>query len=175
MALTPAQQAELEIATCNALSLNGMGVDPISFAPQPEETAAAALITANIHKLFCVDVAVVEPTGGGGPYPGPAHNKFGPGEIQHFYKPVETEWQYVQEPRLHDKKHVILRIRIAGGSPEALWREKEFLIPERRGKQIIQILNMFNSTRERMKVVARAIKRHVVKGVVKILNLRKRT
>ena len=52
MNLTPTQRTELEIATCNALSLNGMNVEPISFASKPSETAAVALITSNIYKLF---------------------------------------------------------------------------------------------------------------------------
>ena len=168
-AFTAEREIELATATCNALTLNGMGVSPISFVAKPELTAAGVLITANIHKLFCIDITNIEPTDGGGSgrYPGPVVNRLEPGEVQNFYKPVDPEWQYAQEPSLYRKKHIKVRVYF-----NEKWNTKEFLVSMKHDKQIANVINLLNTTRERMNAVVRNIKRYATKAVMRVRNLR---
>lgn len=116
--------------------------------------ACNGLITSKFNLWCGIEVVVIPPkSGGGGPYPGDAWNKFAPGEIHNFYQPVPSEQQYYVVPRDQEAryfrrhKHVIIKFKM-----DSFTVEKEYSVPERRAKVVVSVLRLLNNTRERINV-----------------------
>lgn len=110
---------------------------------------------------------------GGGPYPRPAHNKFAPGEIANFYKPVPEALQYYVIPREKEaeyfRRHKLVKLEIKMGDMKV---EKEFSVPEENIKYVVKGLNIMNTTMTNINVAASNVKRLATEAVVKVKNFK---
>jgi len=126
------------------------------------------IITAGFS-LYCTTVATLQT--GGGPYPGKAWNKFGPGEIKDFYQEVTPEQPYLvprdQEAKYFEKKtHVVLRTSLNGTE-----NEKEYAVPAHRTNANIQIPTLVNVTRDRATPIVSGLRRVATKAFTVVKNL----
>lgn len=138
--------------------------------------ACNGLITTKFHLWCGIEIVVTPPKpSGGGPYPGKAHNKFAPGEIQNFYQPVPPEQQYYVVPRDQEAryfqrhKHIVVKFKMGEFAVE-----KEFAVPEKRAKAIVKVLNVLNNTRTRINVGVSNVKRMAGNLTVAVSKLRSR-
>lgn len=108
---------------------------------------------------------------GGGPYPGTAHNKFAPGEIQNFYQPVPQEYYIVPRDKEADffRRYKVMTMKVQIG--EKVY-EKEYSVPEERADMVVSVLNFANTTIERVKATVTNIKTKTTQAVVKVKNFR---
>jgi len=138
-------------------------------------------IVTSAFSLYCSGFALpIEPTvtktgGGGGGYPGSAWNKFGPGEVQNFYKPVPTEQQYYivprdQEAQYFKRRRIVKMVVSIGGKTF----DREFSVDENKARFIIKATSVINSTYSNMKIIGANIKRRIHKAKVTITNLRQK-
>ena len=141
-------------------------------------TACRSGIITSHFSLYCTGIVppgVPSKGGGGGPYPRDAWNKYGPGDIQNFYKPVPDDQQFYHVPRDKEAEyfrrdtHVVLRVKIGDFQVE-----KEYAVAEKHEYMIVNVLNMLNVTRERIKVTFSGIKRITTRLVVAASKLRLR-
>lgn len=114
--------------------------------------------------------------GGGGIYPRPAWNKFGPGEIQDFYKPVPLEQQPYLVPRDQEAKYFQRNKKVTIHLKVSEWfdSEKIYMVPEHRARTILKIFNFLNVTRRSVGVVVSNVRRVTTEAVVRIKNFRRR-
>lgn len=94
-----------------------------------------------------------------------------PGEIADFYQPVDTQLsdgKFV-DPRVYGKRVVKVIFK-----SKFLENEKEFLVPEKRMKNVFKVLNVINVTTQRMHVVVDDIWNIATRAIVTIKNLRKK-
>lgn len=138
----------------------------------PLDPCKTGIITS-AFSLYCT-YTPPEPTppktGGGGPYPGHAWNKFNPGQIQNFYKPVEQPYIIPRDREaeyFRRRKIVTMKIKLGDISIE-----KEYAVPEKRANMVISVLGLANKTVDNIKVAVSAVKRITTNAVVKIKNLR---
>lgn len=140
----------------------------------PVDPCKSGLITSPFS-LYCrlLPKPVPPPGSGGGPYPGNAWNKFNPGQIQDFYKPVDPTQQYYIVPRDQEanyfRRHKIVTMRIQLGD---IVVEKEYAVPEKRARAVVKTLNLINATVANIKLTVSGIKRITSEAIVKIKNLR---
>lgn len=135
----------------------------------------AGIITTQFS-LFCTVAPPPPPNtglgGGGGHYPRDAWNKFNPGEIQNFYKPVDDPYLVPrdrEEQFLRKYKHVQIHFKM--GNFEV---EKDYQVPENRAKAIVKVLDVINATRDRIMVTASGLKRVTTRITVAVKNFRLR-
>lgn len=132
-------------------------------------------IITSWFSLYYTGITPAVKHSGGGPYPRDAWNKFGPGDIQNFYKPVPQQMQYYVVPRDQEakyfkrSKHVVLHFKM--GTYEI---EKEYSVPENHSQAIIKVLNFANITRERIGLAVKNVKRIATKVIVTVSKLHKR-
>lgn len=151
----------------NGLLTNGLGVGL---------PAHKTLITQFFH-LFTAEITVittptVAPYGGSPPLP--------PGEIQNFYKPVNPSTfpepldpSIFNHPIIVDEPRIVkdlIKIRVKFNNVEI---EKEFAVPKRRAKIIVNIINFVNSTKDRMSVRIKNLKELKNKLFARIMNIEK--
>ena len=121
--------------------------------------ACQGLITANFS-LMCKEVQIPPVSGGGGPYPGPAWNKVS--DITKFYDPVEQ--RYYQPS---DK--VALSITVAYKEQTI---ERIYLVTKKRRDMIVSIVNILNTTIQRIKIGVSQVKNKFANIIAKIANIR---
>ena len=127
-------------------------------------------IITSYFSLICKD-APLQKNSGGGPYPGNAWNKIN--SIQDFYKPVEQQPYIIPRDKEAEyfRKYKIVELKIKLGKNVV---EKTYRVPEQKAKTIISIINLTNSTIDRIKVTINNLKRVITQISVKVKNLRKR-
>lgn len=130
------------------------------------------LITTHFS-LFCKEVVKPIKSGGGGLYPHDAWNKFGPGEIQKFYTPTPEQYYVVPRDKEAEyfRRHKIISMQIKIGDKTI---EKEWSVPETRGKQIINVAKFANTTLERINIITSNIKKRTSDAIVKIKHFKLR-
>lgn len=132
--------------------------------------ACTSLITTHFS-LSCGELPppVESKNAGGGPYPGHAWNKFWPGEIQNFYRPVEPPF-YV--PRHREKDYFIKRKIVTTKIEFGQYRmEKTYGVSEGQARFIVNIINLANTTKQRMSIAVSNIKRITTTATITIKNL----
>lgn len=131
-----------------------------------------AVITT-FFSLYCTGEA--PPEGGGGGGTGRWVSRvLQPGEIQQLYQPVAPEQQYYVVPRDQEaryfKRPKYVSVKLTMGR---IVVEKEFAVYDKRVRAVVQVINLINSTQERMSVVVKGINRISHYAIVKIKNLRR--
>lgn len=148
----------------------------------PGNFTTTAIITKGLHcgpacqgiittrfSVYCKQ-KIVTPSGGGGggPYPGPAWNKFD--SAQDIYTPVEPEvlipWEDLPDPL---RKHVIVTLKIDIGDIHV---EKIYKVAEKRRGAVVKIFNMLDVTQSRMSATITGLKRIAVRAKAFITNLK---
>lgn len=137
--------------------------------------ACQGIITSRFS-LVCKDIPtppVNRNNTGGGPYPANQGAWNQSNNIQNFYQPVEQQPFYVPRDKEADyfRKFKAVEIRVKLGEKEVV---KEYRIPVNRAKYVISVINLVNSTRDRIKVVASSVQRRLHNITVVIKNLKKR-
>ncbi len=129
-------------------------------------SACKGLITTNFS-LFCNITPPQAGSGGGGPYPGIAWNKFE--QHQDIYTPVEQPFlPREQEAELIRRKlTIVLRIDI-----KDIHIEKIYVVAEKRHGSIIKIFNLINVTQKRFLLAIYGIKIIATKAKAIITNLK---
>ena len=140
----------------------------------PAGTACTNGIITTFFDLYCTtEIPPVIGGGGGGPYPRDAWNKFGPGDIQNFYKPVPNDQQYYVVPRDQEARYFlrykIVKMHLRVGQYEF---EKEYSVPENKIKRVIKVMNLANVTQERLSVTVESVRKIATDAAVTIKNLR---
>ena len=141
----------------------------------PVDPCKSGIITS-AFSLYCqyTPPPVVSNGGGGGPYPGRAWNKFNPGEIKNFYKPVKLTDYYIV-PRENEaeffKRRNIVKMVVKVGD---LIVEKEYAVPEKHIKMLVKASNVVNYTREQIDIVVDKVSNVITNIVVSAKNLRLR-
>lgn len=138
----------------------------------PLDPCKHGLITTPFS-LYCTGIIPPpKPSGGGGPYPYDAWNKFNSGDIKNFYKPVSIDDYYIiprdQEER-YFRRYKLIKITLKIGD---FISEKEYSVPDNRAKAVFKVFNFINATKDRIDIVVNNIKRLTTEAVVKIKNLR---
>jgi len=130
--------------------------------------ACEGLITTHFS-LYCLGV-VVQPTGGGGPYPENMGAQNQVNNIQDFFKPVaEDFYDPTRFPRY--KKEVIIRVELGN-----FHMEKIYMVPIEKADTIVTILNFANISKSRVKIGVSTIRKKLHNMRILIKNLtRKRT
>lgn len=146
----------------------------------PATTACERGIITSYFSLVCTGVTPPEPPppppeqigdAGGGPYPGPAWNKFDSAQgiytpikdTPPFYVPLDKEADY-----LRSYKNIILRIKLGDNEIEKIYR-----VPETRAKVVMNVIDVVNSTKERINIVVSGLKNIVTRAIVTVRNLRR--
>lgn len=131
----------------------------------PLDPCKSGLITT-AFSLYCTSTPpTLPPSGGGGPYPHDAWNKFNPGEIQNFYKPVDpTDYLLIPKDQEAEyfRRYAPVKITFKMGD---ILVEKEYRVPEERRKVVIKAFSMVDVTRDRINIAITNMKR-VTKGIV---------
>lgn len=136
-------------------------------------TAGKGLIITTHFSLYCGEPAAITGSGGG-PYPHEAWNKVNsaqdfyqqvPPEQQPYYVPLEDEAKYFESRKIITLKFKIKDFEI----------EKEFSVSEKRANVIISISNLINSTKSRINMSIKNIKRtfNQIKVIVKNIHIKK--
>lgn len=138
-------------------------------------------IITSAFSLYCTFVPPTPPAvkpqgGGGGAYPRPAWNKFGPGEIQDFYKPVTPEQEPYLVPRDQEAKYFQKNKKVTIHLKIGTWfdSEKIYMVPEHQARTILKVFNFLNATRQNISITVNSIKRITTEAIVRIKNLRRR-
>lgn len=161
------------MAGLGSLATTAIITDGLTCGHGPLDPCKSGLITG-VFDLYCSGVIPPTPiSGGGGPYPRDAWNKFNPGDIQNFYQPVPEQQQYYVVPREKEaeyfRRHKIITMKIKLGDKTV---EKEYSVPEDRARNIIKAASVVNTTISNITITATNIKRYVVDAVVTIKNLK---
>lgn len=147
----------------------------------PAGTACKNGIITTFFSLYCVDAPIPpEPkpqpppvSGGGGAYPRDAWNKFNPGDIQKFFKPLNPEQQHYIIPRDQEARYFqrrkIIKLEINFGEKRI---EKEYSVPEKRARVTVKVLDIANATLQSMTATVNNIKRITSNAVVYVKNIR---
>ena len=110
---------------------------------------------------------VAKPPGSGG------GRALQPGQISQLYQVVPQQYRVI--PR--EKEAEFLRTRIPVQIKLNMGKfkvDKEYLVPEHRARTIVNVANVYNSTRERMSVTMSKLRRTYTKALVKVSNFRRR-
>jgi len=91
-----------------------------------------------------------------------------PGEIQNFYKVVDNEYQVPYEYPNEKKVPVRIKVTFRGQTTE-----KYYLVNPKRGDIIVNVLNVVNRIRDRIKIVVKNIRSGPKRIVAFVRNLRK--
>lgn len=145
----------------------------------PAPTACERGIITSFFSLVCTGVVPPVPPippeqvgdSGGGPYPGPAWNKFD--SAADIFKPVEGELPYyvpLDKEADYFRRYQTITLRIKLGDNEI---EKVYRVPEDRAKIVVKAIDVVNATRERISVTVTGIKNLITKAIVTIKNLRR--
>lgn len=127
------------------------------------QKACEGIITTHFS-LFCIKIAVIPPTGGGGAgYPYPAHNKF-PSTFD-IYKPVENLY-YKPVDRYKDHYVLLLKIKIKQRTIE-----KYILLPKNKEKYAIKVINISNKIYD--EIYVKHIRNNIKKLKMKLLNIKR--
>lgn len=132
--------------------------------------ACVGIVTTHFS-LLCKSLPRPKDTGGG-PYPHVgAHNQIP--NIQNFYHPVEDQPFLVPKDQEADyfRKFKAVELRIKFGEKEVV---KEYRIPTNRAKYVVAVINLLNSTRDKIQVAVSGLKRLKHNIVVRVQNLHKR-
>jgi len=128
--------------------------------------ACEGLAITTQFNLFCgivITVPTPPPSRGGGSRP------MAPGEIQNFYKPVDPEYLVPQDidPFSKPKNHVQIKI-----SFKDTVIDKEYLVSNKRMKAVITVINLINTTKEKISTVISNIRRISNNAILRVKNLR---
>lgn len=138
----------------------GMGIGALNYS----------FITTHFSLLV---TGVQNSGGGGGSYPGPAHNVYPEGTFKNFYKPIQIEQPYHvpldQEHHYLQPKHNIT-IRFNIGEKQI---EKIYQVNKNKANIVINVINFTNNTRNKINVIINSIKRKVNNARINITKLRK--
>lgn len=154
-------------AVTTAIITNGMTCNPSG-------TVCTNGMITTFFSLYCVEEPVKPvSSGGGGGYMRDAWNKFNPGDIHKFYKPVSQENQYYVVPRDQEAKyfqrHKIIVMKVKLGERTI---EKEYSVPEKRANVILKVMNVMNATINNIQTSVSNIKRITSEAVVSVKNFR---
>jgi hypothetical protein len=137
----------------------------------PLDPCKSGLITTPFS-LYCTGILPPPPvSGGGGPYPYDAWNKFNPGDIKNFYQPVNQTYYVVPRDQEHKyfKRHTLVTIGVKFGKFST---EKEYLVPLKNARAIVKVFNLMEVTKERIDVTVSNVKRVITDAVVAVKNFR---
>ncbi len=132
--------------------------------------ACRGMITVSPFQLLCEVATPVQPAGRtGGSIP------LAPGEIGNLYQPIEGgssavglpggDGKFV-DPSVYGKKHIRIVLKM-----NEYTIEKEYMIRDKHANYVVNIINMVNVTKQRMKVMASNIRRITTAAVVKVKNI----
>lgn len=131
--------------------------------------ACRGLITTHFS-LWCFEVII--PTGAGS---NGGSRPYMPGEIQNFYKQVPNATPQYYVPRNQEAKYTVkmvpITIRMKFNGTEI---EKLYSVPEKRANIIVNIINLTNTTLNKIKVSINNLKSLRTGLTVKIQNLKKK-
>lgn len=122
-------------------------------------------IITSPFSLYCVTPSIVKPPAeAGGPYPCEAWNKLDPGEVQNFYQPVPEEYYMVPRDKEEEylRRYKKLKITLKFGNIVA---EKEYLVPEKRRRVIVEAFNLADATRKRISLMVEGVKK-ITKDII---------
>jgi len=133
--------------------------------------ACSGLIVNTFGVTTCLTIIPIRESGGssGGSIP------LLPGEIQNFYTPVDTQVTKTNtgnlaKPGIYGKK--IVKITV---SYKKMKTEKEFMINKEQEKMLVNILNLMNTTKSRIKITIDNLKKITNKLKIEIKNLHVKT
>ncbi len=129
--------------------------------------ACDGIITTHFS-LYCKDIIIPPerpPTGGGGPYPGRAWNKFD--SAWDIFKPVNDNYDPAKAYK--QKKVVEFKMKFNGKTIE-----RTYLIPLNRANMVVKVIHIMNASAKHYKLAVSSVHR-VLRGIgVNITNFRKR-
>lgn len=134
--------------------------------------ACRGLITTHFS-LWCFEVIIPPtPTGAGS---NGGSRPYMPGEIQNFYKQVPNTTPQYYVPRNQEAKYTVkmvpITIKMKFNGTEI---EKLYSVPEKRANIIVNIINLTNTTLNKIKVSINNLKSLRTGLTVKIQNLKKK-
>jgi hypothetical protein len=133
--------------------------------------ACRGLITTHFS-LWAFEIIIPVQTGAGS---NGGSRPYMPGEIQNFYKTVTTEQPQYYVPRNQEAKYTVKMVPITVKMKfNGVEYEKLYSVPEKQATIIANIINLTNSTINKIKVSINNLKSNRTGLIAKIQNLKKK-